>query len=281
MRQHKPGRGWQLSCPSSPAMLPGTHTPLPSPCSQRILPLHDADARLPQRVFQGQAEQSPGWARSYWWYRLLGLLLLLPLLHVTLGRSRLHGVAPLAVSCPPALQWSPPPQVPASWSSSGSLSPPSSRGGGGGVGAGACTRMYKRTTMSLNLDPSLTLGAVPAPEAAEGPLQLFPLYPAHGELGECLACHWLGWGWDKLGTVCDKEESVSQVSSVPSTSTCPGKQPGCLGTRALAESHHAGWDGEASSGQLPRSFPTSPHQPLLCRISPAAGAHWSPVPWNR
>lgn len=104
----------------------------------------------------------------------------------------------------------------------------------------ACTNAQ---TMSLNLDPGLTLGAVPAPEAAEGPLQLFPLYPAHGELGECLACHWLGWGWDKLprlGTVCDRGVSMSQVSSVLSTSTCTGKQPGCLGTHVFAESHHAG-----------------------------------------
>lgn len=89
----------------------------------------------------------------------------------------------------------------------------------------ACTNTQ---STSLNLDPGPTLGAVPAPEAAEGPLQLFPL-PAHGESGECLACHWLGWGWDRLpvlGTVSQRGAPVSQVSSVPNFPPCIGKQPG-------------------------------------------------------
>lgn len=98
----------------------------------------------------------------------------------------------------------------------------------------ACTNTQ---SMSVNLDPSLALGAVPAPEAAEGPLQLFPLYPAHGELGECLACLWLGWGWDRLGTVSDREAPVpGQV--------CPQLPhlhwEAALGQPASAESHCPG-----------------------------------------
>lgn len=74
------------------------------PCA-RILPLDDADAGLPQRVLQRQAQQSPGRPGQDLGGRLLGLLL--PLALVLGGGRRLHVPGGLALRLP-ARQPSPP-----------------------------------------------------------------------------------------------------------------------------------------------------------------------------
>lgn len=78
----------------------------------------------------------------------------------------------------------------------------------------ACTNTQ---SMSLNLDPGLTLGAVPAPEAAEGPLQLFPLYPAHGSWVSA----WRATGWAGGGTGCPGWALSRQRSSCAPGQLCP------------------------------------------------------------
>lgn len=70
----------------------------PPAAQARILPLHDADACLPQRVLQGQAQQGPGRPRQDLGDRLLGLL---PPQALVLWGGRLHVPGPALASLRP------------------------------------------------------------------------------------------------------------------------------------------------------------------------------------
>lgn len=125
----------------------------------------------------------------------------------------------------------------------------------------ACTNTQ---STSLNLDPGPTLGAVPAPEAAEGPLQLFPLY----QHMESRASAWRATGWAGGGTGCPCWAlSPKEKRLCPRSALSPASPPALgssLGLRAFAESHYSGGDGEASSGQFPRTV--SPLHPICTSL---------------